>query len=701
MAWIVKNLWLVPALPLLAAGLSALVPQRSRKFSASLAIGSMIGAFLLSLWAFAHALQHNGHENAKEVFNFAWLQFASGDAGILKLGWVLDPLTAVMLVMVTFVGTLIFIYSTGYMAHDDNFTRFFTFLSLFAAAMLGIIISNSLLLLFMCWELVGLASYLLIGFWYHKPSAAAAAKKAFITTRIGDVCFFLGIMWLYHQAGTLLFYDNGAGCMEQTALLKMVTQTTYFGLAVSAAIGILIFIGAMGKSGQFPLHVWLPDAMEGPTPVSALIHAATMVAAGVFLVARVYPLMAVHMDGAAVETAALQAVAWVGAITAVFAASIAVAQNDIKRILAYSTVSQLGYMMMGLGTGGVAVGMFHLITHAFFKALLFMGAGSVIHGCHEEQDIRKMGGIRNFMPATFLTYAVGMMALSGFPVFFSGFWSKDAILHAAHGWSVSHLPFYLGVAGAFLTAFYMTRQMALVFLGKYRGEKSQSPRHHAKSPLVVLKGVPVGGENDPHESPRSMTMPLIILAICAISLGAIGTPAWPWFQSFLGDHHGEGFTYDVIQLMVTSTLVVFAGLGLGLWLYGRKQRNTVDEPDLLEKLPMGMHAWFANKYGIDELYEMTVIRFNAWFARVCATIDEKFLGILVLLLSYFTVALGWVSNAFDNFVINLGFDQGCERVSRGGKLMSRLQGGRVQIYLRVIGVALVVLVLFLIWGGGK
>ncbi len=198
-----------------------------------------------------------------------------------------------------------------------------------------------------------------------------------------------------------------------------------------------------------------------------------------------------------------------------------------------------------------------------------------------------------------------------------------------------------------------------------------------------------------------MTMPLIILAICAISLGAIGTPAWPWFQSFLGDHHGEGFTYDVIQLMVTSTLVVFAGLGLGLWLYGRKQRNTVDEPDVLEKLPMGMHAWFANKYGIDELYEMTVIRFNAWFARVCATIDEKFLGILVLLLSYFTVALGWVSNAFDNFVINLGFDQGCERVSRGGKLMSRLQGGRVQIYLRVIGVALVVLVLFLIWGGGK
>ena len=704
--WIVKNLWLIPALPLLAAGLSALVPQRCRKLSSSLAIGSMIGAFLLSLCAFAHALQHNGHENAKEVFNFAWLQFAAGDAGILKLGWVLDPLSAVMLVMVTFVGTLIFIYSVGYMAHDDNFTRFFTFLSLFAAAMLGIIIANSLLLLFMSWELVGLASYLLIGFWYHKPSAAAAAKKAFITTRIGDVFFFLGIMWLYHETGTLLFYENGAGCLEQSALAKMVVQTTGLSMAVSTAIGLLIFAGAMGKSGQFPLHVWLPDAMEGPTPVSALIHAATMVAAGVFLVARVYPLMSITGDSAgfpifSANTVALQVVTWIGAITAIFAATIAVAQNDIKRILAYSTVSQLGYMMMGLGTGGVAVGIFHLITHAFFKALLFMGAGSVIHGCHHEQDIRKMGGIRNFMPATFLTYAVGMMALSGFPLFFSGFWSKDAILHSAHGWPVSQLPFYLGVAGAFLTAFYMTRQMALVFWGKYRGEKSQAAHHPAKSPLVVLKGEHVRGENDPHESPRTMTVPLIILAICAIALGSIGTPAWPWFQSFLGDHHGEGFTYDVIKLMVTSTLVVFAGSGLGLWLYGRKQRNTADEPDVLEKLPMGMHAWFANKYGIDELYEMTVIRFNAWFARACAAIDEKLLGVLVLLASYFTIALGWASNAFDNFVINLGFDQGCDGVSRGGKWMSRLQGGRVQIYLRVIGVALVVLVLFLIWGGGK
>jgi len=702
MAWIVKNLWLIPALPLLAAGLSALLPQRFRKLSASLAIVSMIGAFLLSLCAFAHAIQHNGHESAKEFFNFAWLQFAAGDAGVLKLGWVLDPLTAVMLVMVTFVGTLIFIYSTGYMAHDDNFTRFFTFLSLFAAAMLGIVIANNLLLLFMSWELVGLASYLLIGFWYHKPSAAAAAKKAFITTRIGDVFFFLGIMWLYHETGTLLFYDNGGGCLETTALTKMIMQTTIAGLAVSTVIGILIFIGAMGKSGQFPLHVWLPDAMEGPTPVSALIHAATMVAAGVFLVARTYPIFESTVQGLlgdsapAPVSAALQVVTWIGAITAVFAASIAVAQNDIKRILAYSTCSQLGYMMMGLGMGGVAVGMFHLITHAFFKALLFMGAGSVIHGCHEEQDIRKMGGIRNYMPVTFLTYAVGMMALAGVPLFFSGFWSKDAILHAAHGWSVSHIPFYLGVAGALLTAFYMTRQMALVFWGKYRSQVSHETQHVKTPELVAIKS-----EHEPHESPRSMTVPLIILAVCAIGLGAIGTPAWPWFQEFLGSHHEEGFTREVIQIMMVSGLVVLVGGGLGVGLYGYVQRKRVDEPDVLEKLPLGIYTWFARKYGIDELYELTVIRFNAWAAEACAFLDEWVWGGAVTLVSYVMLGLSWASRAFDEFVINLGFDQGCERVSQGGSLLSRLQGGRVQTYLRVIGVALVVLVLFLIWGGGK
>jgi NADH-quinone oxidoreductase subunit L len=706
MPWIVQNLWLIPALPMLAAGLSALAPQRCRKFSASLAIGSMGVSFLLSLCAFARALQHSGHEGPKDVFfNFAWLQFAAGAPGILKLGWVLDPLTAVMLVMVSFVGLLIFIYSVGYMAHDENFTRFFTFLSLFAGAMLGVVIANSLLLLFICWELVGLTSYLLIGFWYHKPSAAAAAKKAFITTRIGDVALLLGMVWLYHETGTLLFYDNGAGCLEAGALAKLVATTTSVGMAVSTAIGLLIFAGAVGKSGQVPLHVWLPDAMEGPTPVSALIHAATMVAAGVFLVARVFPLMAVHLEGAAIATAALQVVTWVGAITAVFAASIAVAQNDIKRILAYSTVSQLGYMMMGLGTGGVAVGMFHLITHAFFKALLFMGAGSVIHGCHDEQDIRCMGGLKKYMPVTFATYAVGMLALAGFPLLFSGFWSKDEILHAAHGWPASHIPFYLGVFGAFLTAFYMTRQVALVFFGQSRAgfQPARVQGHAAIAKPDADDHAKVGQAGSltyvPHESPAVMTWPLIILAACAVGLSLIGTPAWPWFQSFLGQHHSEGFTGGVISLMLLSSVIVFAGLGVGWWLYGRKPTQSANEPDVLAKLPAGVYTWLERKYGVDELYELSVIRFNAWFARACDLLDTWVWGGAVKLVSLVTLGLSWVSRAFDEFVINLGFDQSCDGVSRGGKLMSRLQDGRVQNYLRVIGVALTVLVVILIWGG--
>jgi len=397
---ILGYLWLIPVLPMLAAGLCALLKREQKRLSATLTIGSMGLSLVLALSAFVTALAHP----ARQVVNFAWMQFGTQ---WVRLGWLLDPLAAVMLVMVTFVGLLIFIYSLGYMAHDDNFTRFFCFLSLFAGAMLGVIISNSLLLLFMCWEVVGLTSYLLIGFWFHRPAAAAAAKKAFITTRVGDLGLLIGMVWLYAQSGTLLFYDNGAGCLEQSAVTNLGAHVTILGMAVSTAIGLLIFCGAVGKSGQVPLHVWLPDAMEGPTPVSALIHAATMVAAGVYLVARVYPLMSGH---------ALEAVAWVGAITAFFAACIAVAQNDIKRILAYSTVSQLGYMMLGLGVGGVAVGMFHLITHAFFKALLFLGAGSVIHGCTEEQDIRNMGGLRRYMPITFLTYAAGMLALCGSPL---------------------------------------------------------------------------------------------------------------------------------------------------------------------------------------------------------------------------------------------------------------------------------------------
>jgi NADH-quinone oxidoreductase subunit L len=681
MDWIVQQLWLVPALPLVAAGLGALLKQRQRRLAASLAVGSMVFALALSCVAFVNALKHAGHGTpARQVVNFFWFQFGDPQMSdtALRLGWVLDPLAAVMLVMVSLVGLLIFIYSLGYMAHDENFTRFFCFLSLFASAMLGLVIANSLLLLFICWEIVGLTSYLLIGFWYHKPSAAVAAKKAFITTRLGDLALLLGMVWLYSQTGTLLFYDGGHGCLEQSALARLVVQTTSFGLAASTGIGLLIFCGAIGKSGQVPLHVWLPDAMEGPTPVSALIHAATMVAAGVFLVARVYPLMEAHAPGVASVPGALQVITWVGVITAVFAASIAVAQTDIKRILAYSTVSQLGFMMLGLGTGGVAVGMFHLITHAFFTALLFLGAGSVIHGCRDEQDIRRMGGLRKLMPWTFATYAVGMLALSGFPLIFSGFWSKDGILHAAHGWS-THAPFYLGIFAALLTAFYMTRQVCYVFFGRGRAGSL------------------------PHESPPVMTIPLLVLAAFSVLLGFIGTPAWPWFQGFLTGQSATGDLGKLLEpyvfgLMALSSVVVFGGMGTGWWLYGRLPVRNGDQPDALERFQPEVFALLRRKYFVDEVYEASVIRFNAWAARACDWLDYWVWNGVVQLLALLVVGFAWLNRFLDEYVVNPGFDEGCRRLTKGGSLMSRLQCGRIQTYLRIIGVALTVLVLLLIWG---
>jgi len=696
MIWIVKNLWLIPALPLLAAGIIAVNKQPARKLAAGLAIGSMALGFLLSLCAFAATLGHHGEGAFRETFSFNWIQFGGQ---WMSIGWVLDPLTAIMLVMVTFVGMLIFIFSVGYMAHDKNFMRFFNFLALFASGMLGVVIANNLFLLFVSWEIVGLTSYLLIGFWYHKPSAAAAAKKAFVTTRIGDLGLLLGMVWLYAQTGTLNFYDHGHGCMEASALAGMVSKTICGGMMISTAIGLLIFLGAVGKSGQVPLHVWLPDAMEGPTPVSALIHAATMVAAGVFLVARVYPLMAA--GAAPVEhgvpvTTALTIVTWVGAVTAIFAATIAVAQNDIKRILAYSTVSQLGYMMMGLGVGGVAVGMFHLITHAFFKALLFLGSGSVIHGCHEEQDVRKMGGLKKYMPVTFVVYAIGMLALAGFPLFFSGFWSKDEILHHASHWSVSHVPFYLGCTGALFTAFYMTRQMGLVFFGKYRGYEESSHSAHAHSSSE-------SHSHEPHESPAVMTVPLIILAGFAILLGVIGTPAWPWFDAYLNGELAElqiKFSNLAASagLMGASALIVLTGITVGWMLYGKRQRKTAAEKDVLEAAQPAIYKLLENKYFIDELYEATVIRFNAFAAWLCDFADKWIFGGAVLLVKYLTVGASWLYRLTDENVVNGGFDAGCGSIRGGGGILSRLHSGRVQTYLRIIGVALVALIIFLIWG---
>src|SRR6184192_1625123 len=493
-SWITTNVWLIPAPPLVASILILAFGKAARRAAAAVAILGQIAALTMSIFAFVPTLHSHGF---RAIQNFTWFTFGEQ---ILRIGFVLDPLAAAMLMMISLVGLCIFIFSIGYMAEDKNFGRFFVYLSFFSGAMLGVVVANSLLLLFVFWELVGLASYLLIGFWIERPSAAAAAKKAFITTRIGDMGFFLGMLWLYHSSGTLLFYDDGNGCLESAGLAMLGASATF--------IALLIFCGAVGKSGQFPLHVWLPDAMEGPTPVSALIHAATMVAAGVFLVARVYPIFSVGAVNGV--TSSLTVVVWIGVTTALMAALIAIAQADIKRILAYSTVSQLGLMMVSLGVGGVAAGIMHLLAHGFFKTLLFLGAGSVIHGCHGEHDIRKMGGLRRLMPVTFATYAIGMMALSGVLFFFSGGWTKEEILHATAHWPRSHATYYLMLAGVVLTALYMTRQIIYVFFGNSRSASERV-----------------------HESPRVMTTPLIVLAICAIFFSVLLTPAWPWLHGYL------------------------------------------------------------------------------------------------------------------------------------------------------------------------
>jgi NADH-quinone oxidoreductase subunit L len=686
---ITRILWLIPAIPMAAAGLIALLKQPRRRTAAGLAIAGLASSLLLAIAAFAHVLGAWGNGAAtREVVTFNWFDLG---ATHMQMGWLLDPLAAVMLVMVTFVGLLIFVYSTGYMAEDENFTRFFCFLSLFAGGMLGVIIANSLLLLFMCWEIVGLTSYLLIGFWYHKPSAAAAAKKAFLTTRVGDIFFLLGIVWLFAQTGTTLFYSNGAGAIEPAALAMLLQQPAAWGLSAATAIALLIFAGAAGKSGQLPLHVWLPDAMEGPTPVSALIHAATMVAAGVYLVARVYPLMSAGASAGG-STVSLTTVAWVGALTALFGSLVAVAQNDIKRILAYSTVSQLGYMMVGLAVGGVAVGIFHLITHAFFKALLFLGAGSVIHGCHEEQDIRRMGGLRHAMPRTFYAYLAGMLALSGFPLF-SGFWSKDAIIGSAFHWPMSKGPFVLLVIGALLTAFYMMRQVGYVFFGPWRGH------------------------GHPHESPSVMTVPLSILAVFAVFLGFLGTPAWPWFTSFIESKPLvlEAAWYaepNLMPLMGLAIVLVFLGLGAGWLLYVRRNigrpasapehhhaQEHGDEPkhqsgdivDVVEGAMPTVWLWLANRLYFDELYAATVIRWYAALARLSDWFDRRVWGGIVAAVAASFRGLGWTNKTVDSQLIDGAFDKTCEELVTGGGMLAWLQADRSPLYLRALTVGALVL----------
>ena len=476
----IENAWIVPLFPLLSFLVLILFGRRFKESSFKIAIFLTLLSSIFSILVLFERFTAPTYKSEA-----LWL--AIGEVQ-LTVGFEVNQLNALMLVIVSLVSFLVHTYSAGYMKGDDRFSVYYAYLGLFTFAMLGLVLSPNLLQTYIFWELVGVGSFLLIGFYFYKEEAKQAAKKAFIMTRIGDVGLLIGMILLFWQVGSFEYDDIFQAVSDGVLSQGMITLTA-----------ILIFIGAVGKSGQFPLHTWLPDAMEGPTPVSALIHAATMVAAGVYLVATVFPLFEA-------SEAALMTVAIVGAITAIFAATIALVQTDIKRVLAYSTISQLGYMMLALGSAGYVAGVFHLTTHAFFKALLFLAAGSVIHAVHT-QDIEKMGGLWKKLPKTGLLFLIGTMAISGVPLL-SGFFSKDEILIAT--WKAGHpVLFTLAVITAFLTAFYMFRLFFMVFMGKSRGE-----------------------QNEVHESPTIMTLPMTVLAFLAILAGYINTP---WFGTFLGD----------------------------------------------------------------------------------------------------------------------------------------------------------------------
>ena len=563
--------WLILFLPLAAAGCIALFTLRYRTVSALLSIGAIVTGFILSV-TFISA---NGWQPSPGESVANWLTIGSLH---VDFGLKLDALSLMMLLVVTGVGGAIHIYSFGYMDEDSGFSRFFAELSLFTFSMLGIVLANNFIEMFICWELVGVSSYLLIGFWFEKPSAGDAAKKAFITNRLGDFGFLLGILMVWGILGSLNF----------SVLQGQLTQNSSALGAMASIAGLLIFCGAVGKSAQFPLHVWLPDAMEGPTPVSALIHAATMVAAGVYMLCRI--LFLLNAD-------ALHIIAYIGGFTSLLAALIAVQQNDIKRIIAYSTLSQLGYMVMAVGLNGPTPAMFHLTTHAFFKALLFLSAGSVIIGMHHEQDIWQMGNLRKKMPITFWTFLVGALALSGVPPF-SGFYSKDSIFAQAME-QKNYLLFGVAVLVAALTAFYTFRLFFVVFFGN---EKSKAASHA-------------------HESPLVMTLPLLALALFAAIGGFIGV--WNNYGSqFITGNEPLSVAQQIIEPlknigpMLCGLAAAVAGIVVAFSLY----KNAASDP-LPEKLG-GLAAAMKNKFYFDELYEATVIRLHDFIAAVMDWIDR-------------------------------------------------------------------------------
>lgn len=738
--------WLVPAGPLLSFFIIILFTNRNKTLSWLVAWAAIFSSLALG-WTIALNVFFDGVESEESLMHLAehptviasaidWLPF--GECGLeegqclnwLKMGVAVDPLTAVMLFMVPFATACIFVYSVGYHRwgegpghhpvrgkpnHDGIeplFSRFFAFMSLFGGSMLILVVADNLLLLFVGWELMGLCSYLLIGFWYARtyddPKATPprkAAIKAFMTTRIGDVFMLLGIVFFYRTFGTLNFSE--AFSPESLAHAAEAVGTGLLG-----GMALLIFAGTVGKSAQWPLHVWLPDAMEGPTPVSAVIHAAAMVSAGVYLIIRIFPLIAVGVEG---NPNVGMIIGGIGAFTALMSATIAVAQNDVKRVLAYSTISQLGFMVAAIGIGAYVAAAFHLITHAFFKALLFLGSGSIIHGMEhgaehvhdhhtDPQDMMNMGGLRHKMPATFWTFLIGGLALAGFPFITAGFWSKDEILADAwyqgnHGNPLAMVIFVVLALAALLTAFYTMRQISLTFFGRPR------------SPLA----------EHAHESNNFMVVPLVALAFFAITFGWMGIPEdFPligglipnFYHHFVGatvEHtlheleglHLVGHALETLEFnpvpLATSLVVALLGLTLGWLVYGRNPLAKGDPDPLVA--PLGpLHTFLKNRWYWDELYGVLFIRPAVFFSEVVVYewMDKGIIDGTLHFIARTTYALGQTMKRFEEVVVSDGVDAIKDAVLNSAREFRTIQTGKLQEYVLVsTGIATVLALLIL------
>ncbi|MCH9036803.1 MAG: NADH-quinone oxidoreductase subunit L [Chloroflexi bacterium] len=625
--------WLILFLPLISFVIIVLFIRpavgSAAQISGYITVLAIAASFGLSIWALGSVI--DTPEHLREYPSHSWLEIGPLN---IKVGILMDSLTAIMLIVVSGVSLMIQVYSLAYMKHDPSISRFFAYMSLFTTSMLGLVMADNLVMLYLFWELVGLSSYLLIGFWHERPSAAAAAKKAFIVTRFGDLGFLIAILGVYMTLGS-----DG---LDIATLHSVAGTPALAGMALTL-IALGIFAGAVGKSGQFPLHTWLPDAMEGPTPVSALIHAATMVVAGVFLVARFFPLFEA-------SSSAMHTVAYIGAGTALFAATMALVMTDIKRVLAYSTISQLGFMMLALGVGALPAAIFHLFTHAFFKALLFLGAGSVNHATGT-YDIRRMGGLARPMPWTFATFLIGGLAISGIPPL-AGFWSKDDILSAA--WNEEKGVYILGVVAAFLTAFYIFRLIFVTFLGEYRGGESQE------------QGGAPGHQASPHESPVIMIIPMVVLAAGAFAAGLANLPGFSilgipdsWMANLLVGH-GEVFSTGIAT---SSSLIAAIGI---VSAYGVYVARYVTPEDIRQTFKP-IHTLLSRKYYLDDLYEDIIVK-KVLYASL-ANFGDK----------------------FDRHVVDRSVNTVAIVGRNIGGAIAKLQTGQVQVYGIGISIGLIVI----------